>query len=57
MDRWVLAFTEVLRASSGPHTVHLRKARLAHGVAVASSKNGGIIFAAGGSAEVRYQRS
>ena len=31
-----------------------RKARLAHGVTVAESKTGGIIYAVGGSAEVDF---
>ena len=34
------------------HKTNTRKARLAHGVTVAESKTGGIIYAVGGSAEV-----
>ena len=33
-------------------TPSFRKARLAHGITVAESKTGGIIYAVGGSAEV-----
>ena len=32
-----------------------RKARLAHGVTVAESKTGGIIYTVGGSAEVSFK--